>query len=87
MYKYNFNKENCWYKKNCKNYQTDKCNKNCIRYMEIDYLMETSRIPKGKQFRNELIPNKIDLKNFEFLNNIKKDIVNFVNNRRKFIYL
>lgn len=48
MYKYNFNKENCWYKNKCNKYETENCNKNCIRYMEIDYLIETSKIPKRK---------------------------------------
>lgn len=80
MYEYNFNKEKCWYKKSCAKYNTDSCNSNCIRYMEMDYLMETSNIPKANQFKNELIAEKIDLENFKFLNAIKNDVVNFVNN-------
>ena len=69
----------CWYKKTCKNYK-EECQKNCIRYNEMLYMMESANIPKGNQFRNELIPNPIDLKNFEFLTEIKKDVVNFVKN-------
>lgn len=69
----------CWYQKVCKHYKED-CQKNCIRYLEMNYLMESSNIPKGKQFRNKLEPNPIDVENFKFLNELKKDIVNFVDN-------
>ena len=74
MYKYLFDAESCWYKKVCGKYGTDSCNKSCIRYMEMHYLMETSNIPKGKQFKNVLIPPTEDIENFKFLNEIKKDI-------------
>lgn len=80
MYIYNFEKEKCWYAKKCNKYNKEKCNENCIRYMEMDYLIETSNIPKGKQFKNELIPNGIDLQNFRFLREIKDKILNFVKN-------
>jgi len=79
MYKYVYSKENCWYKNVCENYNTEKCNQNCIRYMEIHYLMETSNIPKAKQFQNQLQPQPQDVQNFKFLNNIKQDILQFVN--------
>lgn len=80
MYSYKFDKENCWYKKICTKYSENNCNPNCIRYMEMHYLIETSNIPKSKQFKNELIPEKIDVENFKFLNEIKNDILNFVSN-------
>lgn len=80
MYQYTFDKELCWYNKVCNKFNTGDCNKNCLRYMEMFYLMETSNIPKSNQFKNELIPAKKDLQNFKFLQNIKNDIVNFVNN-------
>ena len=70
---------NCWYKKTCKHYKED-CMTNCIRYNEVNYLMQSAQIPKGNQFRNELIPSPIDVENFKFLNEIKKDIVNFIKN-------
>ena len=70
----------CWYKNTCKNYNTNSCNNNCIRYSEMNYLITSSRIPKGNQFKNELIAQPTDLENFKFLNEIKKDISNFVNN-------
>ena len=80
MYQYNYNKEKCWYKKTCNKFDTNQCNSNCIRYMEMDYLIETSNIPKANQFKNTLIAEKIDLENFKFLTEIKNDIINFVNN-------
>lgn len=70
---------NCWYAKNCNNLK-DNCEINCIRYNEVKYLMESAKIPKGNQFRNELIPKPIDVENFKFLTEIKKDIVNFIKN-------
>ena len=69
----------CWYAKTCKNYDTDICNNSCIRYSEMNYLITSSNIPKGKQFKNELIAQPIDLANFKLLNEIKKDVINFVN--------
>ena len=56
----------CWYKKTCKNYK-ESCNQNCIRYSEMYYMIESANIPKGNQFKNELIPQTNDLENFKFL--------------------
>lgn len=80
MYKYEFDKNLCWYKNKCKKANTTKCNSNCIKYMEMDYLIKTSGIPKYAQYRNNLIPTQIDLNSFKFLTEIQQDIVNFVNN-------
>ena len=80
MYTYKFDKDKCWYKDTCSKYNTNECSLNCIRYMEMDFLINNSNIPKSNQFKNELIPTKIDIENFKFLNEIKNDIVNFVNN-------
>ncbi len=80
MYQYNFEKENCWYKDKCNKYNTNECNKNCIRYMTMDYLIGNSNIPKGKQFKQELRPEPVDIQNFKLLAEIKNDIINFVEN-------
>lgn len=69
----------CWYEKTCHNYK-EGCKNNCIRYQEMNYLMESAQIPKGNQFRNELIPSPIDIENFKFLAEIKKNILDFVDN-------
>lgn len=69
----------CWYKNNCKHYK-ENCQNNCIRYNEMNYMIESAKIPKGNQFKNELIPSPIDVENFKFLAEIKKDIINFIKN-------
>ena len=69
----------CWYKGFCKNYK-ENCFENCIRYSEMQYLIESARIPKGNQFKNELVAQPIDIENFKFLAGIKKDVVNFIKN-------
>lgn len=79
MYQYIFEKENCWYKEVCSKYDSNECNKNCIRYMEMHYLINSSNIPKSNQFKNVLVPNVIDLESFKFLKSIKDDMLVFVN--------
>lgn len=69
----------CWYKGFCKHYKED-CTKNCIRFAEMNYMIESAKIPKGNQFKNELVPQGVDLENFKFLNELKNDIINFVKN-------
>ena len=66
--------EKCWYKDVC---TYDSCI-NCIRYLEMNYLMENSGLPKRKQRPISLNGNN-DMKAFTELANIKDDIVNFVN--------
>lgn len=75
MYQYNFNSNQCWYKNVCQN----TCDDSCIRYMEMDYLLYYSQIPKKQQFPISLIPEDKDYSNFVFLADIKDDIVDFVN--------
>ena len=76
MYQYNFNPDICWYKNVCQN----KCIDSCIRYMEMDFLLYHSQIPKKQQFPISLVPENKDYDNFVYLADIKDDIVNFVNN-------
>lgn len=76
----------CWYKNTCKNYK-ENCEPNCIRYNEMKYMIESANIPKGNQFKNELIPSPVDIENFRFLAQLKQDMINFVIRRRKFIYI
>ena len=77
MYQYNFNPDNCWYKEVC---QKQDCNSSCIRYMEMDYLLYHSQIPKKQQVPVSLSPESVDYDNFVFLADIKDDIVDFVDN-------
>jgi DNA replication protein DnaC len=53
----------------------------------MKYLMDSAQIPKGKQFNNKLKRSPEDVKNFEFLTEIKKDMLNFVaNGENLYIY-
>jgi len=79
-YEYKFDKEKCWYKEACSKYNTIDCNPSCIRYMEMDYLMQNSGIPRNRQYSALLTPSKQDVKSFILLNDIKNDMVNFVEN-------
>lgn len=63
----------CWYDKACT--LTD-CT-GCIRYYEMKYLMDNSGVPKSKQ-RPIKLDTSVDRKSYEFLNELRYDIVNFV---------
>ena len=77
-YEYNFNSDNCWYICSCGKANTKECRASCIRYMEMDYLMQTSNIPKRMQYPVDLIPSKADINAFLKLKNIKDNILEFV---------
>lgn len=80
MYEYKFDPYNCWYKKACALKDTSDCNSGCIRFMEMDYLTQTSRIPPKRQRVKPLQPEHIDVQAFQMLKEIGDDIVNFVDN-------
>lgn len=74
----NERRQDCWYKNVC---QIDDCTASCIRYNEIKYLMDTSGIPVAQQIPLKLkIINPADEKAFLRLNEIKNNIVNYVEN-------
>lgn len=75
---YNFNPENCWYKKVCRLYDTDRCDNHCIRFSQMKHLIESSKLPKTLCFPIELEPQVIDLAAFVQLAQIKENIVDFV---------
>ena len=66
--------ENCWYKKVC----TQDCNKGCLRYTEMKYLIDNSGIPKSRQYPIALEPDNIDYEEFVKLADIKDTITEFV---------
>ena len=60
---------------------------NCLKYKELEYLLNTSNIPKSKQKFNMLIPETCDIKSFEKLSVIRDEIKNFViNGKNIYIY-
>ena len=79
-YEYIFDKMKCWYTSACGKYGTPECNASCIRYMEMDYLMQNSGIPRNRQYAVLLTPSKKDVQAFITLKEIKDDILNFVKN-------
>lgn len=80
MYELNFDSEQCWYKSVCEDFnKEDLCNKRCVRFCEIDYLMYLSGIPKARQKPFKLRPENEDVEAFQFLNDIKGHITDFVN--------
>lgn len=38
--------DKCWYQQICNKYNTTQCNTNCIRYSEMNYLIQSSNLPK-----------------------------------------
>lgn len=68
-------KEDCWYREVC---TYEPCT-NCIRYVEMKYLMEHSGLSKKRQRPIKLKATQ-DTAVFKLLNEIRSDIVNFVEN-------
>jgi DNA replication protein DnaC len=66
--------EKCWYEKVCQN----ECKPNCIRYLEMEYLMSHSNLPVKKQCPQILKAPNEDYKAFCELADIKDDIERFV---------
>lgn len=79
-YEYIFDKNKCWYISACGKYGSPECNASCIRYMEMDFLMQNSGIPRNKQYSILLTPSKEDVQAFVTLKEIKDDIIAFVEN-------
>ena len=74
-------KEDCWYKAVCTNplnRDDNACEGSCIRYLEMQYLMDNSGIPKVRQKPISLYPSDCDLDAFIELADIKDGIADFV---------
>lgn len=67
----------CWYSEVCGARKED-CEKTCVRYHEMKFLMDSSNIPKNKQGTITLYPSECDLEAFQRLAEIKDNIVEFV---------
>lgn len=69
----------CWYADVCQYEDTNECEKeNCIRYLEMNYLMEHSNIPKSQRKPVRLQAPDCDYDCYLQLAEIKKDIQEFV---------
>ena len=69
--------QECWYHEVC---QMENPCSSCIRYAEMKFLMENSGLPKAKQKPIVLTPEDCDYNSFCQLQDIKNEIVDFVNN-------
>ena len=78
--------EQCIYFETCNLADTENCNKNCIRYLEMNYLLESSNIPKSKWTHHKLRAEVCDVEAFQRLANIQKRIETFVE-QNNFLYL
>ena len=70
--------EDCWYKKVC----NQECTSNCIRYLEMKYLMDNSNIPKSRQTPISLFCEDIDYEAYCLLADVKNTVESFVNTGR-----
>ena len=64
----------CWYKDVC----VKECTSNCLRYLEMKYLMDNSNIPKVRQLPTILKAPTCDYDVFTILADIKNNIVQVV---------
>lgn len=72
--------ENCWYKNVC---GQDNCTNSCVRFLEMQYLIDNSGIPVANQYPIQLVPDDIDYNVFCELADIKDNIVDFVQGKGK----
>ena len=67
--------EKCWYKEVCRS----ECSTSCVRYLEMEYLVQHSGIPALYQYPKALKPEQVDYDSFCLLADYKDDVVDFVN--------
>lgn len=67
--------EKCWYKEVC----NLECTSSCIRYLEMEYLVDNSGIPALNKYPALLVPDDVDYNSFCRLAEIKDNILEFVN--------
>lgn len=70
--------EDCWYINACNKANTSYCSDACIRFGQIRYLIQNSRIPEKLSYPAVLEPTMCDLDAFYQLQDIKNSIVKFV---------
>ena len=78
----------CWYSNFCKKSDGDPCFKfkTCPRYLEMEFLMENSGLPRAKQKSITLgLYDDCDEQAYEKLAEIKNNIVDFVNDGKNLI--
>lgn len=69
--------EDCWYKDVCLAINESGC-RNCIKFLEMQNLMETSGLPKARQRPQQLTAPMCDMAAYNELADIKSNISDFV---------
>ena len=76
---FKFIKDKCWFRTNCPMYGTKDCNCSCSVYFQYYYLVNLANIPPNKQQPEQLkLSAGKDIKKYEYLNNVKENINEFV---------
>ena len=70
-------KLDCWYSGGCP-LETPNCKMTCHRYLEMNCLITNCGMTKVAKFLKPLVPKTVDLDSFRYLQNIKDNIVEFV---------
>ena len=70
-------KRTCWYKGKCK-LENENCRNNCLRFRNMELLVDNSGIPSDLQYPVIYEPDNLDRNCFEKLLRINDDIENFV---------
>lgn len=67
----------CWYKNKCK-LESENCTENCLRYQNMNILIDKSGLPTNFQYPITLYPDEVDLESFEILAEAKNQISQLV---------
>ena len=76
MVNYSDRNQACWYKEVCLA-DVSECT-NCVKFLEMQYLMENSGLPKARQCPQPLKAPKADIEAYKRLAEVKDNIVEFV---------
>ena len=75
----------CIYRKYCKLHKTAECGTHCTRYKLMQYMLDTSRIPKKCQRFQEMTIPEVDKKAYENLSKACANIKKYVDNGTNFV--
>lgn len=75
----------CLYKDFCPLVDTNECGSSCIRYKEINYLLEKSMIPEKRQYIQNFIVPEEDSAVYSRLTKVMRNIEKYVDNGDSFV--
>lgn len=71
----------CWYRGAC-NLEAEKCEKICIRYKEMNYLINNCGMSQAEKYLKTIYPQNNELQSYLRLQQIKDNVVSFVESGR-----